>query len=104
MPPAGADAWAHGHALFLVPVGNAAGLAVALALATFLPLRWTSRLLGVAVAAAAGLAASLLLPSLAGAFFASRAGAFLAGFLPPALLGGAFLAWRRRVERARDLR
>ncbi len=99
MPPAGADAWAHGHALFLVPVGNAAGLVLALALATLLPLRWTSRLAGVALAAAAGLAASLALPSFAGTFFASPAGSLLAGFLPPALLGGGFLLWRGRVER-----
>jgi hypothetical protein len=100
VPPAGADAWAHGHALFLVPVGNAAGLVVALALATFLRLRLAARLAGVVLAAAAGFGASLALPALAGAYFTSAAGSFLAGFLPPALLGGGFLVWRRRVERS----
>jgi hypothetical protein len=97
--PAGPDAWAHGHALFLVPVGNAAGLVLALALATFLRLRLLSRLAGVLLAAAAGFGASLAQPALAGAYFTSGAGSFLAGFLPPAVLGGGFLLWRRRVER-----
>ncbi|MFT3913507.1 MAG: hypothetical protein QM704_05225 [Anaeromyxobacteraceae bacterium] len=96
---AAADPWAHGHALFLVPIGNAAGLAVALALATALRLRWPSRLLGVVLAAAAGFLASAALPSVATAFFASGPGSFLAGFLPPAVVGGGFLLWRRSVER-----
>ncbi|MFO0582278.1 MAG: hypothetical protein U0229_08405 [Anaeromyxobacter sp.] len=99
MPPQGAgDAWAHGHALFLVPIGNAAGLAVALALATALRLRWPSRLLGVVLAAAAGFLASAALPLVANAFFTSGPGSFVAGFLPPALVGGGFLLWRRRAE------
>jgi hypothetical protein len=99
-PPVNADAWAHGHALFLVPIGNAAGLALALALATFLRLRWPSRLAGVFLAAAAGLGASFALPALAMAFFESGPGSFLAGFLPPAVIGGGFLVWRWRVERS----
>jgi hypothetical protein len=93
------EAWAHGHRLYLVPVGNALGLVAVLALATFTPLRWGSRVAGVAVAALAGYLASLALPTTAGWFLTSGAGSFLVGFLPPVVAGGGLLWWRRAVDR-----
>jgi hypothetical protein len=94
------DVWAHGQRLLLVPVGNAAGLVAVLALATFVRLRWGSRLAGVSLAALAGLGATLALPATARWILGSAPAAFLSGFLPPALFGGGFLLWRRTVERS----